>query len=221
VASQGSNYGNSVASLAIDGDESTFNHTGCNSTGNWWQVSLPNPSIISRIVVKNRTGQLARLNGASVYVSDSAYTAAMDEADKVHTLNSGSVQEITLPTPLSGAYVIVKASGSNCLHMTELEVYGNVPTAPQFSDHDTQYSIAQTKPLNGTVVTLAANDFQNDPISYSLTGNVPFAVDASGNVTVNGALSVGDVHSFDINASDGTETTSTRLTVTIKASTAP
>ena len=72
TASQGSNYGSSVASLAIDGDEATYNHTGCNATDNWWQVSLPNPSVISRIVVKNRSGQLARLNGASVFVSASA-----------------------------------------------------------------------------------------------------------------------------------------------------
>ena len=210
-----------MASLAIDGDEGTYNHTACNGTDNWWQVSLPNPSVISRIVVKNRSGQLARLNQASVYISASAYSAPMDETDKIHTLNSGSVQEITLPTPLSGAYVIVKASGSNCLHMTELEVYGEVPTAPQFSGHESSYSIAQTKPINATVVTLSANDFQNNLITYSLTGNVPFAVDSLGKVTVNGALTIGDIHAFNVNASDGAETTSTSLTVTIKASTAP
>ena len=53
TATQGSNYGSSVAPFAIDGDETTYNHTGCNVTDNWWQVSLPDPSVISRIVVNN------------------------------------------------------------------------------------------------------------------------------------------------------------------------
>lgn len=221
VASQGSNYGSAAASLAIDGDDSTYNHTGCNATDNWWQVSLPDPSVISRIVVKNRPGQQARLNGAGVYITNTAYSAPLDEADKVYTLDSSNTQEIILPTPKSGAYAIVKAAGSNCLHMPEFEVYGEVPATPLFSTHETSYTIAHTKPLNSTVTTLTATDLQDDPITYSIVGSVPFAINAQGDVTVNGALSIGDAHTFDVEASDGINISTTTLTITIKASTAP
>ncbi|CAA6812266.1 MAG: Glycosyl hydrolase family 26/Calx-beta domain, partial [uncultured Thiotrichaceae bacterium] len=221
VATQGSNYGSSVASLAIDGDENTTNHTGCNADNNWWQVSLPETSMISRIVVKNRSSWRSRLNGSDVYITDTAYSAPLNEADKVYTLDSSDTQEITLPAAKSGAYVIVKAAGDNCLHMRELEVYGEVPLAPKFNTHETSHLIAQTKPLNSIVATLTAIDLQNDTLSYSIVGNVPFAVDSQGNVTVSGALSIGDIHTFDVIVSDGTNTASSALTITIKASTAP
>ena len=221
IASQGSDYGSSIASLAIDGDESTTNHTACNATDNWWQVKLPSPSIISRVVVKNRNSWRSRLNGSEVYITSAAYADGLNDADRVYTLDSSDTQEIALATLKSGSHIIIKAASGNCLHMREVEVYGEVPVAPILNAHDTSYLIAQTKPLNAIVTTLTATDLQNDPISYSIIGNVPFSTDAQGNIRVNGTLTIGDIHTFSVNISDGTHTVSTTLTVNVKASTAP
>lgn len=220
VASQGSTYGSSVASYAIDGDENTYHHTKCNAENNWWQVKLPEPSHISRLVVKNRPTWQSRLNGSTIYIASTPYLTPLDESKKVATLDGSDTQEFTFPTPKVGHYVIIKGNGDNCLHMRELEVYGSIPEAPVFHEHETHYLIPQNSATGYTITTLPASDWQGDTLNYSIVGNVPFAIDTQGILTVNSPLTPNTNYVFDVILSDGSNQVSTSITIHTTSATA-
>lgn len=73
LASQGTDYDSaSAAARAIDGKPDTFNHTTCDAQNNWWQVKLPDPTQISKIVITSRSGWGSRIKDAGVYLSASS-----------------------------------------------------------------------------------------------------------------------------------------------------
>ncbi|HHL19708.1 MAG TPA: hypothetical protein ENJ33_08225 [Thiothrix sp.] len=221
IASQGSDYGSSVAAFAIDGDENTINHTGCNADNNWWQVKLPEPSLISRIVVKNRSSWRSRLSGSRVYVTTTSYTAGeLSESDKVATLDSADIREISVFPKKSATYVIVKAADGNCLHMRELEVYGDVPATPYFNEHKDSYLIPSTSPIGFSVATIGAGDWQGDVLHFSITSDVPFAINTQGQLTVNNTLVANTSYAFDVRVSDGEHSITSAITIKTTTATA-
>ncbi|MEZ5537130.1 MAG: ImpA family metalloprotease [Thiolinea sp.] len=218
VATQGADYGSWVASLAIDDDPESFNHTQCNATDNWWQLRLPDPTSVARIVVTGRSGWGSRIKDAGVYLTTTSYGGTLNESDHIFTLaGTDTAQEIVLPSPVSGRYLIIKAADGNCLHMRDVEVYGETPQPPYIEPHEAAYLIPHASPPGTPIVSLKAYDWQLDNLSFSLAGQVPFAVDAQGKVTVNGTLQADASYVFDVLVSDGSHSTSTTLTVNVTA----
>ncbi|WP_308873954.1 ImpA family metalloprotease [Thiothrix subterranea] len=210
----------SAASLAIDGNASTFNHTTCTADKNWWQVKLPNPTLISKLVVTSRSSWTSRINGAGVYVSNTPYNGTLNESDKVATLNGiATAQTTAFSTPKSGAYVIVKAAADNCLHMSEVEVHGNAPASPHLDQSAYTFQLSNSAAIGKTVSTLKAVDYQLDSVSYALEGSsIPFAIDAQGKITVKTALQAGVTYTFDVVVSDGANVSRAPITVNVTAS---
>ncbi len=223
TATQGSTGWGGLAAHAIDGRTDNFNHTECDAQTNWWQVSLPNPTQVEKIVVKNRASNQSRLNGAAVYVTNVPYTAIPADADKVGTLTGTSADQVlTLATPKQGAYVIVKGAGASCLHMAEVEVYGQAPAAPVFTQTNADFLLSHSAAIGSAVGTLSAVDYQRDSLTYTLAGAdaAPFAIDGQGNITVNAALTAGATYTFDVVVSDGGQTTRKPVTVRVSSNTA-
>lgn len=216
VASQGGTYGSYTADLAIDDDTGSFNHTSCNTTDNWWQVKLP-PVSVSRMVVTGRNSNTSRFAGAEVYLMSAPYTGTLNASDKVFTLaGTAAAQEIVLPTANSATYLVIKASGSNCLHMQNVEVYGAVASTPQFVQSSYQWLMPADTAANTVVGTVSAADYQLEMITYGIVGNVPFSVDALGNIAASEALQAGTLYSFEVSASDGVH--SSRIMVKVQTS---
>ena len=221
VATQSSTYNSSsTAGNAIDDKLETTNHTNCD-VGDWWQVKLPDPTLISRIVVTGRDTWTSRLNGAEVYVSaNSATNGGMSAGDKVFTLvDTANAQNILLATPKAGTYIIVKAvaktGGTECLHMREVEAYGQAAPTPVFSQPAYLFNLYEKSPSGTAVGAVKAVDYQKDTVIYRLVGNVPFAIDTQGQITLNGTLNHNLIqsYSFNVEASDGSNVTTVPVTV--------
>jgi len=222
VATQGADYdSSSAASLAIDGNANTVNHTTCTAEKNWWQVKLPNPTLISKLAVTSRSSWTSRINGAGVYVSNTPYNGTLNESDKVATLSGiATAQTTAFSTPKSGAYVIVKAAADNCLHMSEVEVYGNAPASPHLDQSAYNFQLSNSTAIGKTVSTVKAVDYQLDSVSYALAGGgaIPFAIDAQGKITVKAALQAGVTYTFEVVVSDGANVSRAPITVNVTAS---
>ena len=205
---------------ALDGDSSTSNHTQCNAGENWWQVALPQPTNISKFIIQGRESNAQRLNAAEVYITSSPYNGTLNVDDKVATLAGTSIQqETTFDTEKTGNYLIVKASGDNCLHLAEVEVYGSMPDTPVFTSHATDFLIKGSTAIGDTLVSLSASDYQADDLSYRIVGDTPFAIDAQGNITVSETLKAGS-YSIAVEVSDGTHSSQSTLSVNVTSNTA-
>ncbi len=214
-ATQGSMYGSSEASYAIDGDSSTFNHTGCNATGNWWQLELPSFTALAKIVVQNRPSWHSRLAGTKIYLGTSAYNGTLIEENLIGTLSaSGSAQVFDYDLKKEGKYLLLKAASNNCLHTAEVEVYGKTSATPVFKTHKDEYLIKSTTAKNTIIANIPAIDYQSDILSYSIVGTVPFTIDAKGNITVKGELDLPS-YALEIQASDGVNSASTNITINV------
>ncbi|MCK5810810.1 MAG: DUF5011 domain-containing protein [Cocleimonas sp.] len=126
-ASQGNTSGTYSASKALDGDPVSFQSTQCNSTDNWWQVALPNLTHINKIVLHNRAGQTAQLHGAKVHLLLTPYSGTLNNETQIEMLNSHMKQIFSYDSPKEARYLLVKAKDDNCLHLAEVEVYGETP----------------------------------------------------------------------------------------------
>lgn len=126
LASQGSTKLNAQAEFAIDGNASTSNHTHCTAQQNWLQVKLPLGSVVHKVIVRNvKTGKHL-LSGATLYFSAFPFTEGKHHAKHIATLEGFSeVQQVNLSAPRNARFVIVKAWEENCLHIAELEIWGN------------------------------------------------------------------------------------------------
>lgn len=197
---------------AIDGNDSTFNHTRGTDTQNWWQVELPNTTKISKIMVLGRNSNTWRLSGAGVYISDTPYDGTLDESDKVATLlGNAQKQIIEFSRPETGTYLIIKARNSYTLHMATVEVYGQIPTKPIFENHNDEYLISGATANGEVVASLKASDYQDDALSYTIIEDVPFSIDAGGNIRVTGPLS--GQYSFTVQVTDGVHINRVQITL--------
>ncbi len=134
-ATQSSDYlGANFASLAVDGNQSSINHTN-NDANAWLQVDLGSVSDITNIQVFNRTDCCqGRLSNFHVFVSDTPFTST----NLTSTINQSGVGNFFTsgnggnPTVIAanrtGRYVRVQLAGSNFLHVQELVVNGTEGT---------------------------------------------------------------------------------------------
>jgi hypothetical protein len=89
---------------------------------------------------------------------------------------------------------------------------------PIFASHATSYTIKSANGRGDTVLSTVANDSQGDNLTYTIVGDVPFAVDANGQITISGSLEI-KTYSFDVQVSDGTHTVTTHLEITSTSNT--
>ena len=139
TAEQSSTYGNGVAGLAVDGNTigssawtPDLQHT-TKELQPWWQIDLGQQSILSEMVLYNRTDCCnGRLKNFYVFVSDSPFSGTSNLDDLIasssvdHVFFSGAaglVESISLDG-LAGRYVRVQLSATNTLHMAEVEIMG-------------------------------------------------------------------------------------------------
>lgn len=219
LASQGTDYDSaSAAARAIDGKPDTFNHTTCDAQNNWWQVKLPDPTQVSKIVITSRSGWGSRIKDAGVYLSASPYSGTLIESEKVATLAGVTTpQTFTFSSPNAGTYLIVKAAGSLCLHLSEVEVFGQAPTAPHLEQTRHEFLLRHDTPSGTVVGTLVAVDYQQDVLRYMVEGDVPFAVDSKGTMRVNGGLQAGKTYGFQLAVSDDSQTSRAQVAVKVTA----
>ena len=199
----------------IDGDASTFNHTEGTPTKNWVQVEVPNPTKIYKLMIQSRVAASYRLNGASVYISNTPFNGTLDETQKVGTLKGHSnKQYIELSEAVSGRYVIIKGAGSNHIHLATIEVYGAMPSAPMFTSSDYKTTTSRWMNKSESIFNVQATDYQEDSLSYSLEGDVPFNIDDNGDIRVTDVLTA-DSYTFDVVVSDGLNSTKQSMSVKI------
>jgi hypothetical protein len=188
VATEGTDksyYYYQPASYAIDHNASTYNHTSAKSDQNWWQVALPVPAAIHKIVIQSRMdGGYSRLAGAKVYICDRAYDANLTKADLVATLQGIKAQQIfTFNPPKKGKYLIVKAADDQYLHMSSVKIYGKLGYMPDFKVQFPQKNYLFALKLHmkpGTVIgVIQALNYANKKLHYSLVGNAAFRIDAT------------------------------------------
>ena len=203
------------ADKAIDGNVSTYTQTEGEESKNWWQVALPNPTKISRVMVQGHSVYKWRLYGAKVYISDNSYDGTLNEKDRVATLlGNAEKQWIELATAKSGAYLIIKGRDRRNLSLATVEVYGKTPETPIFNSHKDEYLIDSNTSIGEMVATINATDFQRDKLTYSIVENVPFSIDNKGIMRVKG--NVFGKYKVTVQASDGKQVirTSVKMRVT-------
>jgi hypothetical protein len=203
-------------SNAIDGDVSTYNHTECNSKRNYLQLEFPFEAKIDKIVVDSRDSSYPRIENAKVYISNQPYKNDFSNLIDVATLKkTKEPQPFSFTPELQAKYILIKASENNCLHLSEVEVYGEIPKNPVIRLKKDTFLIKYNTPKNTKIVSLNAIDYQNDKLTYSIDGNVPFKIDQNGNILVFGKL-IDDSYKFDAIVSDGD--TFAKKTITINIS---
>ena len=134
-ASQSTTYGNGVADFAVDGVlggsspwTADLQHTE-NEAQPWWEVDLGGNSKIDSVNIFNRNSSQQRLKDFYVFISSTPMSGTLDAL-----LQDISVTAIFFPgqagavarigADVEGRYVRVQLSGSNILHMDEVEVIG-------------------------------------------------------------------------------------------------
>jgi hypothetical protein len=199
----------------IDGDDTTFNHTEGVETKNWVQVEVPNPTKIYKLMIQSRVAASYRLNGASVYISNTPYNGTLDETQKVGTLKGNSnKQYIELSEAVSGRYVIIKGAGSNHIHLVTVEVYGAMPSAPMFTSSEYNLTIGKWQNKIEPIFNVQATDYQEDTLSFSIEAEVPFEIDDNGDIRVNDVLTA-ESYTFDVLVSDGLNITKQNIVISI------
>jgi len=195
IATQGTDssyYYYSAASLTIDNNDSTFNHTSGGADGkNWLQIELPNPTKIHRIVIQNRGNNAYRLTNAKVYISNKPYSGTIDESIWVKTLQvTNDEQIIDLASAQSGQYLIIKgetnSNDNRHIHLKKVEVYGEIPDKPYFTME--QYNIGITSDSSGQIAQIKALDYQEDYLTYTLTGDAGFTIGEDGAIVIDSSL---------------------------------
>ncbi len=222
VASQGSQYASFTADLALDGDITTYQHTQCNATDNWWQVSLPNGSAVGTVKVTIRNSNLARSKGAKVYIDNSSYSGNLDNATLIGELSkSTEAQVFNIPEgPVEANFVIVKGT-DDCLHLAEVEVLGSLASEPYFESHVSELLVAFDTPKDAPITQIKGSDYQGDTITYTLDEGSPFSIDQLGNITLTGNLpETGSEYTVNVILSDGENSTSTAITIKTTAANA-
>ena len=208
------------ASYAIDNNDSTYNNTDSGEDGNnWLQIELPHPTEISKIVIQHRDKFYSRLKDAKVYISDTPYSGSLEDKTYIETLEPVKEEQvIEFSTPKRGSYLLIKGESisgkKKNLQLVKVEVYGATPVAPAFSSNNYSSLIPFKSAVDTRVGHVDAVDYQGSLITYSITDNVPFRVDAEGNIIVTQTLQSG-LYEFEVEASDGTYRTRTSVTVEV------
>jgi hypothetical protein len=205
----------------IDHNDSSYNYTKGDSSENWLQLELPLHTKITKIVIQGRPTKVSRLQDAKVYITDTAYNGMPDKGSIVATLEGSAARQVFDFSPSkSGSYLVVKAAEDNKLHLVSVEIYGHVRSAPVFINSESEYLISGATTIGTKVALQEAVDYQDDVLTYSLSGSVPFAIDSLGRITLDGALSVPGSYTFDVRVSDGSNVTTKNITIDVTANNA-
>ncbi len=197
-ATQSSDYlGANFASLAVDGNQSSINHTN-NDANAWLQVDLGSVSDITTVQVFNRTDCCqGRLSNFHVLVSNTPFSstdlnATINQSGVGNFFTSGNAGSPTLiDVNRTGRYVRVQLAGSNFLHVQELVVNGTEGTNTG----------GGTPPTGGGSATLVieAEDFAttNGTFNDAFAGGPGLGVnDAGANINY---VNSGDFATYNIN----------------------
>jgi hypothetical protein len=140
-ATQYSGAGYAAASKAVDGNTNgqfsagSVTHTGFDAHP-WWQVDLGASATINSVVIFNRTDCCGeRLNDYWVFISDTPFLSTETLSDILARSGTWKSHQSTAPNPSStislagvrGRYVRVQLSGSDYLHLAEVQVVGTIP----------------------------------------------------------------------------------------------
>ncbi|MEM6802910.1 MAG: PQQ-dependent sugar dehydrogenase, partial [Bacteroidota bacterium] len=127
---QSSLFGSFVPENAIDGNLNTYNHTQDEANA-WWEIDLGSVQYIDHINLYNRAGCCQdRLSDYHVLLSDEAFNSQ----DLTASLNQAGVGDFhdpaytnglrRIPVSRTARYVRVQLSGSNFLHLGDIEIMG-------------------------------------------------------------------------------------------------
>ncbi|PQJ15314.1 galactose-binding domain-containing protein [Aureicoccus marinus] len=202
--SQSSTWNGYTSDQAVDGitTGNNWTHT-INGANPWWRVDLGQAYDIDQIKVINRPSSccVGRLNGAVVYVGNQDSSDPSDYT-AVYNLNGDLVQDIQ-NLSVSGRYVMIhKTTGQGILNITEVEVHGQVTTAPPpkpstpttfYASNPTDTSIDLN--WNASTITSGSISHYEIDIDPSTTINVG----NSTNTTIN-SLSPGVTYTFAVRA---------------------
>ncbi len=184
-AKQGSTSGDLNASLVIDGNISSFNHTACNENGNWWELELPKNTKVGKVTIYNRSTWQGRLEGAKLYFSKDPYEANSTK-EEIALLKGIYKQTINLNSVKEVEYVIVKAKDAECLHMGEVEIFGTLPKDVNFSlkfiKKEFDFTLPYDAKVGDTLGQVLINNFTNkEDYNFTIADNsVPFNIDKNG-----------------------------------------
>jgi F5/8 type C domain/Fibronectin type III domain len=166
------------ASLAVDGNTNgslancsnySVTHTNLDSNA-WWQVDLGAVQSVQNIQIYNRTDCCPeRLSSYYVFVSDAAFTSTdlnttINQAgvsNYFQTAQAGSPTTVTVNR--TGRYVRVQLSGTNYLHMAEVQVWGTASSSP--------INIALNRPATQSSTPILAACGTTAPASLAVDGN--------------------------------------------------
>ncbi len=134
-ASQSSTYGIGVADFAVDGAlggsspwTADLQHT-TNEAQPWWEVDLGGNSKVDSVIIFNRSTSQNRLRDFYVLISNTPMDGTLDALLQTNTITAifhpGPAGPVArLGADVEGRYVRIQLSGSNILHMDEVEVIG-------------------------------------------------------------------------------------------------
>ena len=193
-ASQSSDFGLGVASIAVDGitqgvigpneENSSVAHTGLEPEA-WWQVDLGAISEMDTLKIFNRTDCCqTRLSNFYIFSSLSPIPPSATLADMLLDPNvqqvfyDGVVDSLlVLPIDLTGQYVRIQLSstGNVPLHFKEVEIYGcsvDVPPTPcQVAIEETALSNPSDCDATDGSISISA---VGDSLEYSIDGGLTF-----------------------------------------------
>jgi hypothetical protein len=176
-------YTTDSASAAVDGNtdgnffDGSVTHTNADSNA-WWQVDLGSSSIVTSVVVWNRTDAccISRLSDYWVFVSDTPFLSTDTPATLQGRAGTFSSHQITAPTPSTtivvgaqGRYVRVQINGVNNLNLAEVQVFGT-STAP--TNIAVGRTATQSSTLPGFVTANASSAVDGNPNGNFFSGSV-------------------------------------------------
>lgn len=219
-AIQGKRRSGHKAFLAIDGDTTTYSYTEDDDWANWWQVELPKDTLVSKVMIQGLY-HTDRLAGAKVYLTNTAHdtNVATDENRLIMTLLGDGTEQIKVFNSVKKrTYLLIKAPTNMTLGLGTVEVYGSLPVAPTFDNE--AYTVTIDKWQNKTqgFFNVNAVDYQEDALVYSIESDVPFRIDAEGNLIVDDLLLVQD-YTFDVRVSDGINSLTQEMVVKVRGTT--
>jgi hypothetical protein len=166
----------SPASRAVDGNtdgyyfDGSVSHTGLDANA-WWQVDLGASYTITTVRLWNRTDCCAdRLSDYWVFVSNTPFADTDTPATLQVRAGTWGIHQTSAPqptatiTPMSpGRYIRVQLSGTNNLHLAEVQVYGTgvgvmlSPGLASLGSGGTQQFTASVTNTGNTAVTWSVN----------------------------------------------------------------
>jgi RHS repeat-associated protein len=162
--------GTAPASNAVDGNtDGNFNdgsvtHTGFDANA-WWEVDLGSAGTISNVTIWNRTDCcLDRLTDYWVFVSNTPFLDTDTPASLQNHPGTWSSHQTSSPNPsvtvgvggFIGRYVRVQLSGTNYLHLAEVQVNGTAGWGQSFN-YDGFGNLVSKLAIKGSVPTFSVN----------------------------------------------------------------